>query len=641
MNDRVSAKPPSIYTRDEAAMEQYHSHILAHGSRSLDGQNEDDRNYMETGIDTTKQSGMYRFGRALVSAFNPVNVWQGINGIWKDKEQPSNSDIKVLQERKIRADKKYAEMKQSGFKGTRSSLIGTTSLEESRRTSRDSQSDSLDSPLHIADTTLQQTRPSAAFKHGRPTPIGSEDLLVPPTFMEHPHLANPVTRGEDGHTASLNIRRPSFQSLKKVKSHIQLPSTKRKAADTALHSPNLKITGNQMDAQALRRQPSKKDVAKRQKLSKQVSNLEGKLEAVRRELELCNAETPDVPKIPSSPRKAFVLDALSSLPSESNMKSTNSITQNEHDSHWQRPSSRNVDNHNSVPKKLAIEGRSITNSNTVANPQAKGPQSSSKKRKLSSDQEFDNSHKPKDNMDHGFNSKSSSIVKQILSPPKSQKLDESSAKLGIEATTEQSLASGIRSPRHNQAKHKTSVPPIPPFTVPFDPAQVDKGKLLAMRSIPRDDLPFGAHLDDIVNLQKIFPLCSQKQLDEYLLSLSKDHEAESKIKNVENQQPTTPSRTHSVSDSPIKPSMFQDAPSRGRPVCKNSSPNKKTGRELSTINEAITVDPSKDKSIPPLPSILKLKTQSAETRDVSKRHYTDKPLPEIQKEDYAWPEDVF
>lgn len=641
MNDRVSARPPSIYTRDEAAMEQYHSHNLARGSGSLDSQGEDDKSYLDTGIETGKQSGMYRFGKALVSAFNPVNVWQGINGIWKDKEQ-ENQNTTVLQERKIRADKKYAEMKQSGFKMTRSSLNETPSLDESHRTSRDSQSDLLDSSVHPPSITFDQARPSTTFKHGRPTPTGSEDLLIPPpTPMEHPYLANPSARGEDGHRASLNIRRPSFQSLKKVKSHIQLPSTKRKVADAALLSPNSGITSKQMDVQALRRQPSKKDVAKRQKLSKQVSNLESKLEAVRRELELCNAETPDIPKIPGSPRKAFVPGALSSLPSESNFKSTNLITRDESDAHWQPPYPRRTYNQTSTPRKLAIEPPTGTSSNAAAKAQAKGPENSGKKRKLSNDRNSSSSHIPRDDVDHGFDSDSSVSAKKILRAHKSQRLDEPWAKLGIEARIERSPATVSRSPRQSKPKTQASIPPVPSLAASFDPSQIDKSKMLAMRSIPKDDLPFGAHLDDIVNLQKTFPLCNQKQLNEYLLSLSEDYETEGKIKNLENQQPNSPSRTSSISASPVKPSTTQDAQTRNRPACKNSSPNKKIGRELSTINEAITVDPSKDKSIPPLPSILKLKTQGMETRDVSTRPCTEKPLPDIQKEDYAWPEDVF
>ncbi|KAL9006898.1 MAG: hypothetical protein Q9188_000353 [Gyalolechia gomerana] len=637
MNDRVSARPPSIYTRDEAAMEQYHDHKFARGLGSNDSSNAEDKKYFDAGIETSKPSGMYRFGRALVSAFNPVSVWQGINGIWKEKEQQSHPDTKLLQEHKLKAEKTYAEMKQYGFKGIRPSLTQTASEGQSILTSRNSQSDALDSSLRSSDAGLDRPCPSTTFKHGRPTPTGSEDLLIPPTLMEAPRVTTPATYGKDGHRASLNIRRPSVQSLKKVKSHIQLPSTKRKAADAALLSPSLDAISKEKHIQALRRQPSKKDVAKRQKLSKQVSNLEGKLKAARRELELCNAETSDVPEISKSARKAFVPGTLSSLPSESNInpKNTNVIAQDSGPDR-QPPSSRRISNQNSIPKKQAVKGPKL-----ATKPRLNKLESSGRKRKSSNDRGPDSSYKPKGNMDHGSDSDLSVSAKKTPCARKSQKLDESSAKPGIEATTKQSPAGASRSPRGSISKYQTSVPPVPPLVVPFDPAEIDRSKLLAMRSIPKDDLPFGSHLDDIVNLQKEFPHWSQKQLDEYLWSLSKGQEADGKIQNLENQQPNAPSHTCSTSGSPTRPSAFQDAPVRSRPACKNSSPNKKMGRELSTINEAITVDPSKDKSVPPMPNSFKLKTRSAETDGIPKGEFTDKPLPKIQKEDYTWPEDVF
>ncbi|KAL8943465.1 MAG: hypothetical protein Q9211_000962 [Gyalolechia sp. 1 TL-2023] len=641
MNDRVSAKPPSIYTRDEGAMEQYHNQNFARGLGSCDSNNGEDKNYFDACIENSKPSGMYRFGRALASAFNPVSVWQGINGIWKDKDQHSHPDTKLLQRPKVKAEKTYAEMKQYGFKGTRSSLTQTASVDQSHVTSRNSQSGSLDSSLCSSDAVVDQTLPSTTFKRGRPTPRESEDLLIPPTSMDVSQVTTPGTYGEDGHRASLSIRRPSFQSLKKVKSHLQLPSAKRKATDAAFLSPSPDTISNQNHAQALRRQPSKKDVAKRQKLSKQVSNLEGKLQAARRELELCNAETSDVPKISNSARKAFVPGALSSLHSESNITSMNLIARDDSCPGRQAQSPRKVSTQNPTPKKLAIKGPTVTNPKLAAKPRLNGSETFGRKRKSSNDRGSDSSYKPELDKDHGSDSDLSLSAKKIPRARKSQKLDESLGKPSIEATTKQSPATGSRSPRRSISKDQSSVPPVPSLVLPFNLAGIDKSKLLAMRSIRKDDLPFGSHLDDIVNLQKEFPHCSQKQLEEYLISLSKGHEGDGKIKNLENQQPNALSHTCSTPASPTKPSAFPDVSVRSRPAFKNPSPNKKMGRELSTINEAITVDPSKDKSVPPMPNSFKLKTRSAETDGIPKGEYIGKPLPKIQKEDYTWPEDVF
>ncbi|KAL8865560.1 MAG: hypothetical protein Q9174_006825, partial [Haloplaca sp. 1 TL-2023] len=93
MNDRVSTKPPPIYTGDEEAMDRYHSQS---NQDCIDV--EEDKAYYDAGIEPAKPSGMYRFGKALSSAFNPVNVWQGINGIWKGKETKGHVEKTVLQD---------------------------------------------------------------------------------------------------------------------------------------------------------------------------------------------------------------------------------------------------------------------------------------------------------------------------------------------------------------------------------------------------------------------------------------------------------------------------------------------------------------------------------------------------------------
>lgn len=118
--------------------------------------------------------------------------------------------------------------------------------------------------------------------------------------------SNSPLPGTSGRRSSLTLRTPSFQTLKKATSHIQLPSVKR-------HSVQSDISDS---SQQIKKQPSKKDLAKQQKLVKRVSNLETKLDTARRELETALASTPAAEAVEKPARKAFKPGALPSLPSE-------------------------------------------------------------------------------------------------------------------------------------------------------------------------------------------------------------------------------------------------------------------------------------------------------------------------------------
>lgn len=352
MNDRVSTKPPSIYMRDEEAMDRYDNQS-AQDCTDLD----EEKTYYDAGIQPVKPSGMYRFGKALASAFNPINVWQGINGIWKDKEEKQLAGNSVLQDRKIKAEKAYAELKKNEYKGTQPFSTRAASIDQSNISGRRSHDQSIRSSLRDSGVDVDEAHTSTISKQRQPTPTGSEDLLIPQS-MPQP-ATSPGTQASGGRRTSLNLRRPPFQSLKKVKSHIQLPSTKRKAADVPVPvpSPTSKLASGQNNEQGLRRQPSKKDVAKQKKLSRQVSDLECKLEAARRELQLSRGQAPEVPKIPKSARQPFKPGTLPSLPSESILNPATSAQ--ESDPEWKPPSSRRTQKDISTPKKPAIKATAI------------------------------------------------------------------------------------------------------------------------------------------------------------------------------------------------------------------------------------------------------------------------------------------
>ncbi|KAL8728231.1 MAG: hypothetical protein Q9166_005534 [cf. Caloplaca sp. 2 TL-2023] len=653
MNDRVSKKPPSIYLRDERVMEDYHDQASAHGfdsqaSTAMD----DDKNFYDAGIETAKPSGMYRFGKALASAFNPVNVWQGINGYWKIKEEKSHPDKTLLQERKIKAEQIYAEMKKDGFKGTRPFAYRGSSIDGSGFSERTSQDDSMKSSLHDSGVDFDEPYTLTMSSTKQPTPIGSEDVLIATSLLRSRRAASPIPEPEHGRKTSLTLPRPSFQGLKKVKSHIQLPSTKRKGADVPLLFPG--IPSEPRKGQTLNRQPSRKDLAKQRKLSKQVSDLESKLQVARRELEISRGQIPDVPKIPKSGRKPFKPGALPSLPSESLLKSTDVSVQAESDSEWKpstsrksreekstkvsfRPESdsewkpstaRKSHEQTSTPKKPAIKA------STTKTPQSTGktkqlesaPTSSAKRRRSSSGRDRDKSYKPRQSTDNGSDSDWGVTAKTATRACKAQKTESSSAVDTEETKPQQPPIGPHKGTRWPTPTTQSTIPPVTTLVARFDPAKVDKEKLLAMRSVPKDNLPFGSHLDDIVNLQKEYPDCPQRQLDDYLSGLSKGPEKGS--------SPASPS----------KALRSEDLLARTRsPTCKNSPPSRLLTMDLSTIDEAITMDPSKDKSIPPLPRSPMKGTRNPQMSRIAStgKKNVDKLLPNIQKEDYKWPEDVF
>lgn len=312
MNDKISRRPPSLYTREEEAMEQY-----AHAQE----QDTDDKDMIcDAGIETNKPTGVYRFGKALANAFKPFSGWQGM---WKEKEKERSTspEKNILQERQVKAAEAYAELKKSGYKGTQKLPTGRQSLDipgikyENTENHRPSFRDS--------GIDMDEQSPSSQWESSDQLK-GLTEALLAPSPVAH-RSVSPFSATSSRRKSSLQLRKPSFQSLKKVKSQIHLSPGKRHSETPAM--PSIETTlGIQPIALSpppgpgLRREPSKKDIAKQYRLSKKVSDLENKLETARRELELSISTAPPVPDLPSHvQRTPFKPGALPSLPSERNM----------------------------------------------------------------------------------------------------------------------------------------------------------------------------------------------------------------------------------------------------------------------------------------------------------------------------------
>ncbi|KAL2054399.1 hypothetical protein ABVK25_005147 [Lepraria finkii] len=152
--------------------------------------------------------------------------------------------------------------------------------------------------------------------------VTNDTLKVPQTKGSNNRSVSPLSEASSGRKSSMHFRRPSLQDLKKVKSQLRLSSAKNQAGPpTPVPSLNTEdAASSTLPASGLRKEPSKRDIAKQYKLSKKVSDLENKLETARRELEQFMSNAPPVPELPArTGRKSFKPGALTSLPSERNM----------------------------------------------------------------------------------------------------------------------------------------------------------------------------------------------------------------------------------------------------------------------------------------------------------------------------------
>lgn len=273
MNDSVSEKPPSIFLRDDWHLE---------GEKGLN----------HTAGASHKSSGIFRFGKAIASAFNPFGGWGNVSDVWKggsgednqhqhQHQQPENDNI-------IRVQQAYEELKKAGFKGTVKGAYtqGGAQAESSNLP---------DQTWKAIQEKMDYKQPSGAVNHLRQTSAESQNT-----------------------TSSTSIR--SLTDLRKAKSSLGITSVKNNPGRGSEESECLD----------LRKQKSRKDILRQAKLLKKVSNLEDKLTRAKRELYELRGDQKEEEPVPARtmaleaiaqdekpyyPRK-FVPGALPTLPSE-------------------------------------------------------------------------------------------------------------------------------------------------------------------------------------------------------------------------------------------------------------------------------------------------------------------------------------
>ncbi|KAL4915117.1 velvet factor-domain-containing protein [Aspergillus aurantiobrunneus] len=265
MNDTVSQKPPSILFPDEA------------------------RNN-ETSRGATRQSGIFRFGKAIASVFNPFGGWGSVSDIWKSPQIHEGSK-EPADDRLRQAEMAYEELKRSGYQGT-----AKGSYVQSLGTA--------DAVTSLPEETWRSIQEKMNYGDGD-TGGG-----------QHSRQSSGQASNTHDSVSGISLR-PSLPGLRKAKSSLAVPSIKKTDGMSSLLQH---IDSRGGHGQEVRHQKSRKELQKQAKLLKRVSNLEEKLERARRELRELSGKEEQLMRASLNEEKPyqrkFVPGALPSLPSE-------------------------------------------------------------------------------------------------------------------------------------------------------------------------------------------------------------------------------------------------------------------------------------------------------------------------------------
>ena len=345
MHDRPSEKPPSMFTRMPAngsgwsmmdlttdrLMEQYHHHnriggagnALGHGNGSgqvfthaygLGGEipkggetigtitatsaAANDSSANSSAAESTKQSGLFRFGKTFASTFNPVQIWQRVATNWKEaKEEVFQEEREAqrakMEERRIKAEREYAALK----KDNRLASLGTHALPVNAKVyapgyTNGGNFSSIDLGGSHSQDQRRSSLGSARTKHHSAGSVVQSNGLTMHAIPPFAAKGNPPSDQQSTQTkkSAFHIRTPSFTDLKRIRSDVHL---KAKHSTSELVSPNKHIVPTiegDLGNPVIRKTQSKKDLIKQLKLTKRVSNLESKLAEARRELNQVLAE---------------------------------------------------------------------------------------------------------------------------------------------------------------------------------------------------------------------------------------------------------------------------------------------------------------------------------------------------------------
>ena len=641
MHDRTSNKPPSLYTREENAIERCSAQECTKNSAqsrhaSLDGIGA----YYEAGIESSKASSMYRFSRAIANAFKPVSGWRGFGG---GREHPISTEKNVMQARKFKAEKEYAELKKNGFVATQAALavprntaVPAIRYEDTMEATR--LAPHRDSGIHMDSSPSSSERKS----EGRGSQSDASRLNRP-LLPAIGRIPSPLPESSSPRKASVQFRKPSFPTLKTVKSHIQLPSVKRTAppaSDSSFdHDKPKEATSIE---QSVRKKPSRKELSKQQRLSKKVSDLEIQLDIARRNLKLSMNEDSIAPSANlQTGVKTFVPGALPSLPSERVLKAYIKPEKGDYSSGPAMFGERQDVAQQSdifLADPTAQLNQELQNS-VIKQAEYKHSQQQIESKKRKSDangyEEIDPNSEQGGDDGELDPAKKPKLRRSMRPSQKTQKAMDADVSVSGSKTPN----SNSRTPRNSPVKIVEPVPPLP-IALDFDPVKVDQVKIMSMRSTCTEKIPFGKHSEDINNLRIEFPNITEPQLADYIRSVSEDSKFTDHTSLSHHNQPTAPVLGPPCSTSPNKtnPLKVPDPPTSTIPSEDFSRLSPLIEDDVSALVNGVvsTAGLQEATNLPPRKAASTLKNKALHAAATSQ-----KPLPDIQKEEYEWPEDVF
>lgn len=302
MNDKISQVPGTTYLglEQDSLMENHaweqatkprpHSHVPLSNTSTA--------NVSEV----SRHSGIFRFGKSIAATFNPNNwkLFSKQDRAGQDAEV-ENPQQKVLRERQEKAERIYAELKQTGHFPT----VRTQNVELPVEPSSHSKHDSGISFAISRDVSTDRRSLDSQRS------MSKEDKRKGMVFLDPPSTVSNQYRGNS--PAISNFSTPSRTSFSEFR-RASLSNIKKKFSYDGNNESVVEFQGLEHSA---RRIPSRKDLQKQQKLVKKVSNLEGKLEAARRQLnETLVAPPPPRESHNRGSRRRFVPGAMPTLPSE-------------------------------------------------------------------------------------------------------------------------------------------------------------------------------------------------------------------------------------------------------------------------------------------------------------------------------------
>lgn len=516
LGDKPSKLPPASYIGDEDVMERY----MNRDKEIVDMDVEYD-----AGIETSKHSGMFRFGKAIANALNPTAVWQGINGMWK--ETKPSVETNILDERQLKAVEAYVELKKNGYKGTQSTTTLSKAVETQKVSSTKKEDDQESRRSSFRDSAVDVDE----YKARNSNESQADGSLKPPSIARR--SVSPFSDSSSRRKSVLHLRTPSFQSLRKVRSNVHLPSSKKKDETPPVPPPAPGAPEAIQPGLGLTRQPSKKEIAKQFKLSKKVSDLEVKLTNARRELEHSRNDVPPVPDLPARVvRKPFTPGNLPSLPSERLLMAH----------------AANINNLQLTPKTQPMPA------NVVSTRQGMTPQQAASWLDVQPRAAIVDTTQEEDlaMWQAAKQSQSTRKPKRRLSQPKREHSGQSPTGIKKRAPKVPS-----KTPTNSPQLIKDKLPALPSSsssasTQPFDPSQINPDRIKALRAIPNPHLPLGKSYDDLPNLRKRYPSASEAQLTEYIASFTTSKKTTNHLELTPGNRSLSPFVAGSPSVSPMK-----------------------------------------------------------------------------------------